>query len=178
MKVKVLYVIPATIMLSCGNSLPPIIIPPLAKDVPVNPVEVFVPLEDYDLAHKEAKEKKKPLLLFFSGWACANARKMEEYVLTDSTVIETISNNFVAYKAYVDDKRDLAKEKYYISKSTGKEITTIGGMFMELEKEVFKNEYQPFFVIVDSTGESVANCNYMKDKGEFLEFLKSGTPKE
>lgn len=176
MKLKLALFVYLLIIFSCNTPLPPITIPPISNDAEVKSVEIFQPLVDYDAARNNAKEKNKPLLLFFAGYACVNARKMEEYVLMDTTIVAKISDNFMAYIVYVDDKTELATENQYISKRTGKKITTVGGVFMELETEVFKNNTQPFFAIVDTAGVSVATSMYTQNREEFVEFLKKGLP--
>ncbi len=65
--------------------------PPLSysiygKDlIRINGVEAEV-VNDYEKALQLAKEKNRPVLIDFTGWACVNCRKMEENVWTDKRV--------------------------------------------------------------------------------------------
>jgi thiol:disulfide interchange protein DsbD len=71
-----------------------------------------------------AKSVKKPILLDFTGYACVNCRKMEDFVWSDPAILK-IQNEVVLISLYVDDKRELPKSEQYVSKETGKEIVSV-----------------------------------------------------
>ncbi len=68
-------------------------------------------INDYQKAIAFAKAQKKPLLLDFTGWACANCRRMEEEIWTREAVQKMIHENFVLVSLYVDDKEKLANSR-------------------------------------------------------------------
>lgn len=91
------------------------IVPPLSYSVYTDETR-FKGLEpnfinDYDKALEMAKAQHKPLLIDFTGWACANCRRMEEQVWTNEDVAKIISENFILVSLYVDDKAKLPVEK-------------------------------------------------------------------
>jgi thiol:disulfide interchange protein DsbD len=51
-----------------------------------------------------AKSVKKPILLDFTGYACVNCRKMEDFVWSDPAILKILQNE-VVFLLYVDDKR-------------------------------------------------------------------------
>jgi thiol:disulfide interchange protein DsbD len=68
---------------------------------------------DFDDAQAYAKEINKPILIDFTGYACANCRKMEENVWSKPEVLKRLKEDFVIASLYVDDKKELPKEKQY-----------------------------------------------------------------
>jgi len=70
---------------------------------------VSEPIE-YEKLLVQSKKEKKPRLLFFTGFACVNALKMQASVLSDNTIVKTIKENFIFKQFYVDNKTTLAQE--------------------------------------------------------------------
>lgn len=136
-----------------------------------NSSATFNKLIDYDIAIKSSQQQKKPLLLFFTGYACVNVRKMEDGILADPNIKSILNEKFICFAAFVDDHSSLDSKDEFISKRTGKKITTFGGKFIELEMEKFNNSSQPFFVIIDNNNEILATTGYLNDKDKFIEFL-------
>ena len=60
---------------------------------------------DYEHALAYSKKVGKPLLIDFTGHACANCRKTEDNVWSDTEVTKRLNNNVVLVSLYVDDKR-------------------------------------------------------------------------
>jgi thiol:disulfide interchange protein DsbD len=130
---------------------------------------------DYDQALQVSKELKKPVLIDFTGWVCANCRKMENEVWSDPGVKKRMQNNFVLLELYVDEKTNLPASEYYNSTFSGKKITTIGGKNSDYETTQFNTNSQPFYVIIDGNGNvlvqpqganfSVANYTQFLDSG-------------
>lgn len=132
-----------------------------------------------------AKEQDKPIFIDFTGHGCVNCRKMEEYVWSDPRVLKKLSENYVIAALYVDDKViQLPKNKVYTNES-GKEINTIGELNFDLELNKFKQQAQPYYVLLgvdeeESTSElTVLNelnspVSYDNNIEHFLEFLDKG----
>jgi thiol:disulfide interchange protein len=130
---------------------------------------------DYDDALAYSKEIGKPLFIDFTGYACANCRKMEENVWPKPEVLEKLKNNFVIASLYVDDKKELPKEKQYTSKYDDELKVTVGDKNMDLEITKYNNNAQPYYIIEDSNGKSIVKqpIGYTS-KEEFMKFLDEG----
>jgi thiol:disulfide interchange protein DsbD len=81
--------------------------PPLCYSIYSNPVNCDQPLLDYEAAIKLAKEKNKPVLIDFTGWACVNCRRMEETVWTNAAVEKLMKEEFILVSLYVDERTKL-----------------------------------------------------------------------
>lgn len=104
---------------------------------------------DYNQALQVSKELKKPILIDFTGWNCANCRKMENEIWPDPGVRARMQNDFVLLELYVDEKSQLPETEFYNSSFSGKKITTIGGKNSDFETTKFNTNSQPFYVILD-----------------------------
>ena len=107
---------------------------------------------DYAQALQVSKELKKPVLIDFTGWNCANCRKMENDIWPDARVVKMMRNDFILLELYVDEKKDLPVSEQYVSKLSGKKITSIGAKNSDYEASEFNTNSQPFYVILDSNG--------------------------
>ncbi len=106
-------------------------------------------VRDYDEALAYAKKVDKPLLLDFTGWACVNCRKMEEFVWADESVSPLMANNFVVASLYVDDRGDLPA-KYVGSKDrNGDLMETIGDKWTDMQVTRYQQVTQPMYIVVD-----------------------------
>ncbi len=130
---------------------------------------------DYDDALAYAKEVGKPLFIDFTGYACANCRKMEENVWPQPEVLEKLKNDFVIASLYVDDKKALPKEKQYVSKYDDELKETVGDKNMDIEIIKYNNNAQPYYVIEDSNGKPIVKqpIGY-SSKEDFIKFLNEG----
>jgi len=131
---------------------------------------------DYEQALQVSKELKKPILIDFTGWNCANCRKMENDVWPDPRVRKMMQNDFVLLELYVDEKGSLPATEFYNSSFSGKQITTIGGKNSDYETVKFNTNSQPFYVIIDSDGNTLVppqGANYSVDN--YVSYLNSGT---
>jgi thiol:disulfide interchange protein DsbD len=130
---------------------------------------------DYNQALQVSKELKKPVLIDFTGWNCANCRKMENDVWPDPGVRTRMQNDFVLLELYVDEKSQLPESEFYNSSFSGKKITTIGGKNSDFETTKFNTNSQPFYVIIDGNGNILVppqSANYNVEN--YTRFLDSG----
>jgi thiol:disulfide interchange protein DsbD len=128
---------------------------------------------DYQQALQVSKELKKPILVDFTGWVCANCRNMENGVWTNPQVFSLMHNDFILLELYVDEKEELPKAEQYIS--AGRHITSIGAKNSDFETTKFKTNSQPYYVIMDSDGNVLVppqGANF--DPKNYLNFLNSG----
>ena len=106
--------------------------------------------KDFDQAVAYAEKTNKPLLLDFTGFACANCRKVEEKVWVDSRIKSMLSNDVVLVSLYVDDQKPLPEEEQVVSKFLNdRKLKTIGNKWTAFEIEHFNANAQPYYIIVD-----------------------------
>lgn len=135
----------------------------------------IIAFEDYDLGLAYAKKVNKPVLLDFTGDACANCRKMEDNVWSDPAVLKILKNDVVLISLYCDRKIDLPKDKQYVSKTTGKEVVTIGNKWTDFQITRYKSNSQPLYVILDSDGKDLSKpIAFTFDKQEYKKWLEEG----
>jgi thiol:disulfide interchange protein len=129
--------------------------------------------EDYDLGLAYAKKEHKPILLDFTGYACVNCRKMEDYVWSDATVLRLLQNEFVLISLYVDDKRELTVDNRYISQETGESIETTGDKWSDFQITHYKANAQPYYIILDCNGNTINTpIGYTSNAAEYSDWIK------
>jgi len=149
----------------------------LPKGAHLGPHDI-VSFEDYDLGMAYAKEVNKPVLLDFTGKACVNCRKMEDYVWSDPKVLQVLDNNLVLISLFVDYKEKLPKEEQYTSEITGKKIRTIGNKWSEFQTLKYKTNTQPYYVLLNHQEEELNTpYAYNSDIEAFYNWLKQGISK-
>jgi thiol:disulfide interchange protein DsbD len=135
---------------------------------------------DYEHALAYAKKVGKPLLIDFTGHACANCRKTEDYVWPDHEVTKRLNNDVVLVSLYVDDKRaldpkDCMKVQWY---GKEREITDIGDKYKYLEETIYGSSTQPLYVLVDSNEKLLTPVRgYDPSITEYIKWLDSGISK-
>ena len=136
----------------------------------------LVAFEDYDKGVAYAKSVNKPILLDFTGYACVNCRKMEDYVWSDPAVLKILKDEIVLISLYVDSKKELPKSEQYISKETGKEITSIGNKWSDFQITKFKANAQPYYIVLDTEGTMLSNKpeSYNSNIDEYKAWLREG----
>ncbi|SHJ78749.1 hypothetical protein SAMN04488007_1433 [Maribacter aquivivus] len=94
-------------------------------------------LKDLDYGIEKAQTEKKPILLYFTGYAVINGRKIEsDLIMKNETLFQTMQNDYINVWLYVDDKK-------------------VGKKWSDYQKENFKSNVQPYFVILDSDGNPI-----------------------
>ena len=132
---------------------------------------------DYDLALAYAKKTGKPLMVDFTGHACANCRKTEDYIWPDAEVIKRLNNEVVLVSLYVDDKRELPADKQFKAFWYGKErlIGDIGDKFKLMEETLYGQSTQPLYVLLDHNEKPLNSVRgYKSDIGEYVRWLDEG----
>jgi len=138
----------------------------------------IIAFKDYDKGLAYAKSVNKPVLLDFTGYACVNCRKMEDYVWSDTKILSILKNDVVLVSLYVDDKRDLPENEQYVSKETGKKIKSVGNKWSDFQITKYKANAQPYYIIVDSEGKDINHpIGYTPNIDEYEAWLKSGISK-
>ena len=137
---------------------------------------------DYNQALQASKDQHKPIFIDFTGFNCVNCRKMEANVWTDPRVFNHLKNDFVMLQLVVDDKAALPAGEGFVSTYSGKNITTLGGKWSDLEASRFNSNSQPLYVLLDSdgnllkdkTGQDIQPSPADYDVESYLKFLENG----
>ncbi|HXD92594.1 MAG TPA: thioredoxin family protein [Bacteroidia bacterium] len=129
---------------------------------------------DYESALAYAKEVHKPLMVDFTGHACANCRKMEDNVWVEPEIRNILANDLVIVSLFVDDRKELAKaEQKEVQWGDDKVTIETEGMkwgFMQLSK--YKISSQPYYVIVNDDESLLSNSGIGYDTGKDLPVFK------
>jgi len=127
---------------------------------------------DYDQALAAAKKANKPLLIDFTGHGCVNCRKMEENVWVDPRVLKRLKEDFVMVAMYIDERYELPESEWYTSEYDGKIKKTIGKQNADFQITRFKNNAQPYYVILDHQEKLLVQPrSYDTNVTKFIDFL-------
>lgn len=181
----VLYLIPGLTNTSAANlKLLSGFPPPLFYSIYDKGTEAPLGLEaykDWDKGLEAAREQNKPIILDFTGWACVNCRKMEEQVWSEPEVFEMLNEEYILISLYVDDRKELPEEaqfNYMKPKGGIKPIKTIGDKWATFQTLNFKNNSQPFYVLLDNEVNLLNEpVGYTPKASEYLDWLKEGLAK-
>jgi len=152
--------------------------PPYCYSIYKNPVNCDQPLHDYEEAIQLAKQKNKPVLIDFTGWACVNCRRMEENVWTKSYVEKLMKNEFILVSLYVDERRKLPITQQTVHETkngTQKSIVTVGDKWTTFQTENFDATSQPQYAIISPDEKLLAKTKfYTPNAKEFEIWLQCG----
>ena len=134
---------------------------------------------DYNEGMTFAKEKNKPVVIDFTGWACVNCRKMEEQVWSNEAVKSRLSNDLVLISLYVDERKELPKDEQYETTLAGKnkKVKTTGDKWMVLQANTYGTNSQPYYVFLNNEEEQLIEPANYQDYGTvelFLDWLNRG----
>jgi thiol:disulfide interchange protein DsbD len=152
--------------------------PPLCYSIYENPINCDKPLLDYEQAIQLAKEKKKPVLIDFTGWACVNCRRMEENVWTKPQVEKLMKEEFILVSLYVDERTKLPSKHrmlYTTKNGAEKSIITVGDKWTAFQLENFDATSQPQYAIISPDEKALVKTKfYTPDADEFAAWLQCG----
>ncbi|MDB5010339.1 MAG: thiol:disulfide interchange protein DsbD [Mucilaginibacter sp.] len=130
---------------------------------------------DYDQAIAISKQLHRPILIDFTGWNCVNCRKMESNIMPNPEVLKRLQNEFVILQLVIDDKTELPPTEQFKSAVTGKNITTLGGKWLDLEISKYNSNAQPYYVIINEKGETLVQPEgAIFDVNSYIKYLDSG----
>ena len=129
--------------------------------------------KDYELGLTKSKKLNKPVLLYFNGYGCVKAHRIESEILTNGEIQAFINNKLIFVSLIVDERVKLEDSEVYFSKTLNKEVKTTGQKRLELEMKEFNSDRQPLFVMLDSSGKEISRIGYTNDLEEFDLFLKT-----
>lgn len=138
----------------------------------------LITFDDYEIGLAYAKKVNKPVLLDFTGDACANCRKMEDNVWSNESVLKILREKVVIISLVCDRKIELPKSEQFVSKTTGKEVVTIGNKWTDFQITRYKSNSQPLYVILDSDGNDLSKpIAFTFDVEEYQKWLEDGIAK-
>lgn len=138
----------------------------------------IIAFTDYETGMAYAKSVNKPVLLDFTGFACVNCRKMEDYVWSDPAILSLLKKEVVLISLYVDDKKELPENEQYISETTGKKIKTIGNKWSDFQMEHYHANAQPYYIILRNEEQRLSEpVGYTPDVEEYKAWLEGGIEK-
>ncbi|MEW7290526.1 protein-disulfide reductase DsbD family protein [Aquimarina sp. 2304DJ70-9] len=133
---------------------------------------------DFEEGIKMAKQQNKPIMIDFTGWACVNCRKMEEQVWSYQEITDILKEEYILISLYVDDRKLLDdNDQFKFLKPDGgvKNIKTVGDKWATFQTLNFKNNSQPYYVLLDSEMNLLNHTTaYTPDTNEYLKWLKKG----
>lgn len=130
---------------------------------------------DYKEALAASKASGKPLFVDFTGHACVNCRKMEEYVWAKPEVLKRLKNDYIIVSLYADERLELPENEWYTSDRDGKVKKTIGGQNQDLQISKYNFSAQPQYVLIDGNEKVLASPRfYDTDEAAFVKFLDDG----
>ncbi|MCX7728139.1 MAG: protein-disulfide reductase DsbD family protein [Bacteroidia bacterium] len=153
---------------------------PLPDGADINKHGIIHFKNNYQLALDYAKKVNKPLMIDFTGHACANCRKTEDFIWPDERVKNILNNEVVLVSLYVDDKRDLPENEHFEAEWYGRKrkITTIGDKFKYMEETKYGQSTQPLYVLLDHQENLLTEVRgYNPDKEAYISWLKEGIKK-
>jgi thiol:disulfide interchange protein len=157
------YIVPGLLSNKYSPKLLSGFLPPRTYSYYYEKGKLFEPIHnDYEGALKLAKEKGKPVLIDFTGWACVNCRRMEEKVWTNRIV----------------DKRKLPlTEQAEVTLANGekKSIVSVGDKWATFQTENFGATSQPQYAIISPDEKLLTKTKfYTPDATVFAQWLQCG----
>lgn len=150
------------------------------KYIEVNKNGIIHFKNDYEHALAYARKVGKPLMVDFTGHACANCRKTEDYIWPEPEITKRLNNDVVLVSLYVDDKRSLEPKDFMKVQWYGKErvITDIGDKFKYMEETLYGQSTQPLYVLLDNNEKPLnAVRGYNSSIEEYKAWMDEGIAK-
>lgn len=135
-------------------------------------IPAFLDMAD---AIEHSKKVNKPIMIDFTGHACANCRKVEERVWPDPKIKQLLLDEVVLVSLYVDERTELPKEEQIFSEALGRNLKTVGNKWTAFEIEQYNNNAQPYYIIVDENlNEYNKPLGAIYDVDEYYKWMKRG----
>ena len=132
--------------------------------------------KDFQDGKNYAIENEKIILLDFTGWACANCRRMEENVWSKPAIFNLLDNNFVIISLYVDDRTKLSiEEEFKFLNNSGniQYVNNIGRKWSFFQQINFNNASQPYYVAMLPSGKILTEPIQFTSEENFKNWLDS-----
>ena len=133
--------------------------------------------KDFDEGLKISKELNKPMLIDFTGWACANCRRVEENTWSDPEIFNYLNNDVVLISLYVDDRSLLEDENIITLRDqygNSKTLESIGQKWSAFQTLNFNINSQPYYVLVSPDLEILNTPIQYVDTETYRSWITSG----
>lgn len=138
-------------------------------------IKVF---HDLEKGREYAKKVNKPILLDFTGHACANCRKTESTVWTNDAIRPILQNELVIVSLYCDDRELLPESEWVYSESIKGKIKNVGNKNSDYQIKKYGQVSQPLYVIQGQEENDLTEAiGYTPNIEEYKKFLSNGLKK-
>lgn len=138
-------------------------------------IKVF---HDLEKGREYAKKVNKPILLDFTGHACANCRKTESTVWTNDAIRPILQNELVIVSLYCDDRELLPESEWVYSESIKGKIKNVGNKNSDYQIKKYGQVSQPLYVIQGQEENDLTEAiGYTPNIEEYKKFLSNGVKK-
>ena len=134
-------------------------------------------IKDFDKGLDLAKLNNKPILLDFTGWACANCRRVEENTWSVPKVYDLINNEFILISLYVDDRSALSRDEIIVLRDKNgneKILNKVGEKWSAFQTVNFKNNSQPYYVLLSPNLDLLNKPLQYTDTDTYFSWLDEG----
>ena len=133
---------------------------------------------DLEKGKEYAQKVNKPILLDFTGHACANCRKTESTVWTNTEINPILTKDVVIVSLYCDDRELLPETEWYYSDDLQGKVKTVGNKWSAYQIKKYGQISQPLYIITDSEGNDLTEpIGYTPDINSYKAFLEEGIDK-
>ena len=133
--------------------------------------------KDFEKGLLESRYTNKPMLIDFTGWACANCRRVEENTWSKNDIYNMINDEFILISLYVDDRSKLLNNKNInlIDKNGNvKTLENEGEKWSAFQTLNFNINSQPYYVLVSPSLNILNSPIQYTDTQTYRDWLKEG----
>lgn len=137
-------------------------------------------VKDFNDGLNKSKINNKPILLDFTGWACANCRRVEENTWSVPKVFDLINNEFVLISLYVDDRTNLNGDEIILLRDkygNEKILDKVGEKWSAFQTLNFQNNSQPYYVLLSPNLDILNKPIQYTDTDTYYDWLIDGLNK-
>ena len=137
-------------------------------------------VKDFNDGLNKSKINNKPILLDFTGWACANCRRVEENTWSVPKVFDLINNEFVLISLYVDDRTNLNGDEIILLRDKNgneKLLDKVGEKWSAFQTLNFQNNSQPYYVLLSPNLDILNKPIQYTDTDTYYDWLIDGLNK-
>ena len=137
-------------------------------------------VKDFNDGLNKSKINNKPILLDFTGWACANCRRVEENTWSVPKVFDLINNEFVLISLYVDDRSNLNGDEIILLRDKNgneKILDKVGEKWSAFQTLNFQNNSQPYYVLLSPNLDILNKPIQYTDTDTYYDWLIDGLNK-
>ena len=133
--------------------------------------------KDFEKGLLESRYTNKPMLIDFTGWACANCRRVEENTWSKNDIYNMINDEFILISLYVDDRSKLLNNNNInLTDKNGnvKILENEGEKWSAFQTLNFNINSQPYYVLVSPSLDILNSPIQYTDTQTYRDWLKEG----